>query len=232
MDKIVVFILSFFFLILYGHSQVPGTPSGMFFEQATVDVPLTFVGATHSQNNCLEAGGAVYTTPSGTICRFSGASCPGGWLPAANWSTTVVGSQDISWGAISCPQASPCKLDVGLTDYYPQTTASIIAGSATRVSGSHAWSDTVVETSSVCRQPTGCANLDPSSTNACDGSPNKDFEAYNSYDYTDVCNGTGTQTVTYKYSVWHSTPSTEASSSSLGFTNFSVSAVRTERGCI
>lgn len=46
---------------------------------------LTFSGATHSEAQCAGAGGTVYYTANGTICRFSGSSCLAGWSQAGNW---------------------------------------------------------------------------------------------------------------------------------------------------
>jgi len=48
---------------------------------------LTWPGTSKTASDCNSAGGIVYDTGSGTICRFSGVgiSCPSGWTQASLW---------------------------------------------------------------------------------------------------------------------------------------------------
>ncbi|MEK7067414.1 MAG: hypothetical protein AAB956_00260 [Patescibacteria group bacterium] len=58
---------------------------------------LTFFGATHSEAQCTGAGGAVYNTGNGTICKITGSSCPSGWSQADNWQHYTA----IGWGSLT-----------------------------------------------------------------------------------------------------------------------------------
>ncbi|MFH1326479.1 MAG: hypothetical protein ABIH48_03350 [Candidatus Falkowbacteria bacterium] len=57
-------------------------------------VLLSYSGATHTDLQCDQAGGTIYNSGSGTICKFSSASCPGGWTQAGNWQ-----SYSGNWGS-------------------------------------------------------------------------------------------------------------------------------------
>jgi len=61
---------------------------------------LTWPGSTKRKADCGEAGGIVYDTGSGTICRFYGTnlSCPSGWTQAGNWANCPPNS----WGGDWC----------------------------------------------------------------------------------------------------------------------------------
>jgi hypothetical protein len=64
-------------------------------------VPLTYPGATHTEPQCVAAGGAVTTVAEGTLCKFTsatgGAICPSGWaLSAYGRYATNAESQAIS----------------------------------------------------------------------------------------------------------------------------------------
>ncbi len=40
---------------------------------------------SHSEQECVGAGGSVYFTGNGTICKIDSSSCPSGWVQAGNW---------------------------------------------------------------------------------------------------------------------------------------------------
>lgn len=45
--------------------------------------------STHTYADCTAAGGSVMNGgTSNAVCKFGGASCPGGWTPCASWATT------------------------------------------------------------------------------------------------------------------------------------------------
>ena len=46
---------------------------------------LTWSGSTKTSFDCANDGGSVYNTSSGTICEFSGSSCPSSWTQAGSW---------------------------------------------------------------------------------------------------------------------------------------------------
>ncbi len=50
-------------------------------------VLLSYSGATHTDLQCDQAGGTIYNTGNGNVCKFSGTnlSCPAGWTQADNW---------------------------------------------------------------------------------------------------------------------------------------------------
>jgi hypothetical protein len=101
--------------------------------QMTADgTPLLYNNTTHTahtQKNCTDASGTVVGDGSGNnMCRFGttsspASSCPSGWNGYANWSTTTAGT--------------PCSTGVTLSD------STIICQGG---SGSHAWSNVALET--------------------------------------------------------------------------------------
>ncbi len=86
------------------------------------------VNGQHSEKQCTDLGGTVYTSGADKFCQFAQASCPAGWALYQQWTTTQGGSSactNMCWG--------PCYL--------------------TR----HAWSNTTPETCSENRT-TNCEN--------------------------------------------------------------------------
>ncbi len=61
---------------------------------------LTYTGSNHSRYDCMDAGGSVYETGSGTICKFNGTNvgCPAGWVQADSWQRYASNT----WGGDSC----------------------------------------------------------------------------------------------------------------------------------
>jgi hypothetical protein len=59
-----------------------------------IPVMLTYPGATHTDVECGVAGGSVYLTSSGTICRFSTQGyCPTGWRQAGRWQRAITNAE-------------------------------------------------------------------------------------------------------------------------------------------
>ena len=85
---------------------------------------LTFSGATHSEAQCTGAGGVVYNTGSGTICKLSGSSCLSGWSQAGNWQryTAIGWTTDMGWGKTNEMNGDYCgyQKDDGPTNFLNQ----------------------------------------------------------------------------------------------------------------
>jgi len=55
-------------------------------------------GGSKTEEHCRQAGGTVFDTGAGTLCRFSSNSCPASWAQAANWQRY----SPSSWGGDVC----------------------------------------------------------------------------------------------------------------------------------
>ena len=55
---------------------------------------LTYIGATHTEQDVIDAGGTVYDTGNGTIGHFNQADPPSGWVQADNWNAYIGSTSD------------------------------------------------------------------------------------------------------------------------------------------
>jgi len=78
--------------------NIDGTAGGWRIVWPVSTAMLTWSGSTHTEGDCTTAGGSVYSTPNGTICRFTSSTVPSGWTQAANWQRYSAAS----WGGDSC----------------------------------------------------------------------------------------------------------------------------------
>lgn len=103
-----------------------GTATGMW--AVTTRPECGIVNGVHTCDQCTAAGGVVYAIsgPNDSVCRFSGSSCPSGWVRHENWTTTT---------------AKTCGL----------RSANSVCGSPTskyKTTLSHAWANIAPETTS------------------------------------------------------------------------------------
>lgn len=93
-------------------------------KSASYCTTLTCSGSTHSLQQCTAAGGTVLLTANGSLCRFSAASCPGGW---------------------SAPSfGNACYYSATANVVCQQSDANCLSSGA-QSTGSHAWAQTQVE---------------------------------------------------------------------------------------
>jgi len=94
---------------------------------------LSWPGSTHYDVNCIQIGGSVFDTGSGTICRLSSATVPFGWTQAGNWSTTTIPTSCTCTGGGCCAGTFTATCLVGCT------------GDCITPSRGHSWSNVAPE---------------------------------------------------------------------------------------
>ena len=93
------------------------------------------IGSVHTEAQCISNGGEVVASgAAGNQCRYTAASCPTGWIPYSNWTTTTGGS------------VGSCSGCCWSSNAWPKTLAS------------HAWADVAKES---VGGYTGIANCNP-----------------------------------------------------------------------
>ena len=93
---------------------------------------LTYSGSTHTELQCINAGGEVVSTVGGTLCRLNSSSCTSGWTPADYWSTTT--ATCVNW---TQPALNAFSLTCNITLNFQAKPAS----SGTYCGASHSWSN-------------------------------------------------------------------------------------------